>query len=174
MPRSVLEYIRRHLVALLALFFALAGSSYATTSRLLPPNSVGTRQVIDHSLLSRDFKKGQLPRGPKGPQGAPGPPGASATKLWAVVGGTGKLARGSGVTSASRYSGQARYAVDFNQNVSNCAYIAAIGEPGKGSSAGNGQASAIADVSSANRVNISTYSGTGVPTYHAFNLAVFC
>jgi len=31
-----------------------------------------------------------------------------------------------------------------------------------------------ADASSANRVNVSTYSGTGVPADHAFHLAVFC
>jgi len=105
MLRGVLHYIGRHHLALLALFFGLAGTAFAATNRMLPPNSVGTRQVIDHSLLSRDFRKGQLPHGPQGPQGPAGTPGASATKLWAVVGSNGKLARASGVTSASRYGG---------------------------------------------------------------------
>jgi len=174
MLRRVLHYIGRHHLALLALFFGLAGTAFAATNRMLPPNSVGTRQVIDHSLLSRDFRKGQLPHGPQGPQGPAGTPGASATKLWAVVGSNGKLARASGVTSASRYGGSPRYAVDFKGDVSKCAYIAAIGEARPGFSAGNGQASAIADASSANRVNVSTYSGTGIPADHAFHLAVFC
>ena len=61
--RRVFLHARRHLVAYLALFVALGGTSYASTSRLLPRNSVGTKQVINHSLLKVDFKAGQLPRG---------------------------------------------------------------------------------------------------------------
>jgi hypothetical protein len=43
---------------------------------LLPRNSVGTKQVIDHSLLKVDFKAGQLPRGAAGRQGAAGVQGS--------------------------------------------------------------------------------------------------
>lgn len=69
-------------LALIALFIALGGSSYAAFS--LPKNSVTTKQVKNHSLLRADFKRGQLPRGPQGepgvdgvpgPQGPQGPPG---------------------------------------------------------------------------------------------------
>ncbi len=94
------------LVALLALLIALGGAGYAAVS--LPRNSVGTAQlktsavtsakVRNYSLLAKDFRKGQLPRGaagedgatgatgptgpagapgPEGPQGATGPPGAT-------------------------------------------------------------------------------------------------
>ena len=72
-------------VALLALFIALAGTSYAAIK--LPANSVGTKtikngaihradlatnavdsaRVADHTLLARDFKAGQLPAGLPGP-----------------------------------------------------------------------------------------------------------
>lgn len=81
-------------VALIALFVALGGTTYAAIR--LPANSVGTKQlkngavtaqkVKDHSLLARDFKSGQLPQGvpgqqgPKGdsgPKGDPGPTGPS-------------------------------------------------------------------------------------------------
>jgi hypothetical protein len=81
MVASVTRHLRRNLVAYLALLFALSGTSYAAATALLPANSVGTRQVINHSLLKQDFKSGQLPRGPRGPagdpgdQGDPGPPG---------------------------------------------------------------------------------------------------
>ena len=61
-------------IALIALFFALAGTGYAVSR--LPKNSVTSIQVKDRSLLSRDFKAGQIPRGPQGPQGDPGAPGA--------------------------------------------------------------------------------------------------
>jgi hypothetical protein len=68
-------------VALVALFFALAGSGYAVSR--LPRNSVTSAQVKDYSLLKRDFRRGQLPRGPRGPQGIPGllgMPGAKGDK----------------------------------------------------------------------------------------------
>jgi hypothetical protein len=73
------------LVALLALFAALGGSSYAALQ--LPRGSVGTTQlrngavtspkVKNNSLLVRDFRASQrsLLRGPRGRQGAQGPQG---------------------------------------------------------------------------------------------------
>jgi Collagen triple helix repeat (20 copies) len=69
------RHLRRNAVAYVALLFALSGTSYAAGSKLLPANSVGTKQVINGSLLKKDFKSGQLPRGARGPQGAPGPRG---------------------------------------------------------------------------------------------------
>jgi hypothetical protein len=79
-----LGHLRRNLIAYVALFFGLSGTSFAAATTLLPPNSVGTRQVVDYSLLRKDFKRGQLQpgpagpvgeQGPQGPQGAQGPPG---------------------------------------------------------------------------------------------------
>jgi hypothetical protein len=78
MLASVFGHARRHLVACVALLFALSGTSYAAATKLLPKNSVGTRQVINGSLLKKDFKSGQLPRGARGargPAGATGPAG---------------------------------------------------------------------------------------------------
>jgi hypothetical protein len=74
------------LVALLALFVALGGSSYAALKlprasvggKALKKNSVTSPKVRDRSLLAKDFKLGQLPagpQGPQGPQGGQGPPG---------------------------------------------------------------------------------------------------
>jgi hypothetical protein len=65
--------------ATMALVLALGGTSYAAIK--LPANSVTTKTVKDRSLLSKDFKRGQLPAGRQGaagsagPQGAPGPAG---------------------------------------------------------------------------------------------------
>ena len=89
---------RRHVFALLALFVALGGSSYAATSYHVPRNSVGSAQVINGSLQKVDLTKKafaalngargaqgiqgpagpagfQGPQGPKGNTGAPGVPG---------------------------------------------------------------------------------------------------
>src|SRR5256714_4450175 len=65
-------------VACLALAVALGGTGYAAIT--LPRNSVTTVQVKDFSLLSRDFKRGQLPAGPQGPAGPAGPAGAAAPR----------------------------------------------------------------------------------------------
>ena len=45
-------------IACLALALSLGGTAYAVAR--LPANSVGTRQVTDHSLLTRDFHAGVL------------------------------------------------------------------------------------------------------------------
>jgi hypothetical protein len=79
-------------IACIALAISLGGTSYAAVK--LAPGSVGTRQlkrgavtslkVKDRSLMARDFKAGQLPRGlrglkgNKGDAGAPGAAGRSA------------------------------------------------------------------------------------------------
>jgi len=82
-----------NVTATMALIVALGGTSYAAIT--LPRNSVGTKQlkpravarsdiranavtsakVRNGSLLSKDFKAGQIPAGPAGPAGAPGPVG---------------------------------------------------------------------------------------------------
>jgi hypothetical protein len=82
-----------NVMATVAVFIALGGSSYAAVT--LSKNSVNTGQikngqvktadlgknavtgnkVADHSLLAKDFKLGQLPAGAQGPAGASGPQG---------------------------------------------------------------------------------------------------
>jgi hypothetical protein len=78
-------HLRANIVAYLALFVALGGTSYAAAK--LPANSVGTKQikknavsstkVKDGSLKAADFAAGQLPAGA---QGAKGDPGAAGSK----------------------------------------------------------------------------------------------
>jgi hypothetical protein len=55
-----------------ALAVALLGATplgHAALDLALPANSVGTAQVRDRSLLAKDFRRGQLPRGEQGPPG---------------------------------------------------------------------------------------------------------
>lgn len=72
-----------NVTATLALFVALGGTSYAVTK--LPRNSVGSSQVRDRSLQSKDLARGVVsktrgPRGPQGPAGGPGPPGTQGER----------------------------------------------------------------------------------------------
>jgi hypothetical protein len=147
-PRATAAYIRRHHLALLALFFALGGTAAAAGNALLPANSVGTRQVINGSLQTNDLagkaraalKGNRGPRGPAGAQGAQGPkgatgaqgvPGQPATKLFVAVDADGTLTKKSGATSASK-AGTGVYRVDFNTNITNCVYVATGGQDAGG------------------------------------------
>jgi hypothetical protein len=87
-------------VALVALFVALGGTSYATVALRLPAGSVGTLQLRNHavtrskigrdsitsalikprSLLASDFAAGQIPIGPAGPVGPAGAKGDKGDK----------------------------------------------------------------------------------------------
>src|SRR5215218_7081660 len=88
MAHTALDYLRRHHLALLALFIALGGTSYAAVS--LPRNSVGTSQlkasavtsakVKNRSLKAADFAKGTLRTGARGPQGQVGPAGTAGAR----------------------------------------------------------------------------------------------
>lgn len=91
-------------VALLALFVALGGSSYAAirlgknsvTSRNLvngqvkradiQNNAINSSKVEFLSLRASDFRPGQLPEGPQGPQGPKGDAGATNVKVRAASG----------------------------------------------------------------------------------------
>ncbi len=88
MLRRTTSYVKRHHLALFALFFALGGTSFAAGNALLARNSVGTAQVINGSLQTNDLSKNARtalkgdtgPRGPAGAQGAQGSPGAAGAQ----------------------------------------------------------------------------------------------
>jgi hypothetical protein len=74
----MLGYLRRHHVALLALFLALGGTSYAAAT--LPAKSVGTRELADHAVTKAKLARGAAvsgPRGARGPRGLVGRAGAT-------------------------------------------------------------------------------------------------
>jgi hypothetical protein len=84
---ALTSYLRRHHIALLALFIALGGTSYAATT--LSKGSVGARElkraavasaeVRNGSLMKRDLRPRLVARltGATGPAGPKGDPGAS-------------------------------------------------------------------------------------------------
>ena len=82
MGLRIASHIRANVVAYLALFFALGGTSFAAATTLVPRNSVGSRQVIDNSLRVRDFNRTQRARlrGPQGRQGNQGIQGIQGPK----------------------------------------------------------------------------------------------
>ena len=79
-----------HLIAFVALFFAIGGPSFAAnavgnaarliTGKQIKNSSITAADVKDGSLLLADFKGGQLPPGPVGPTGPMGPGGSQGPK----------------------------------------------------------------------------------------------
>jgi hypothetical protein len=142
------------LVALLALFVALGGTSYAAlsiTGEDVENSSLTGKDVRNKSLTRKDFNgsvrgpagpqgaKGaqgaqgpqgasgsQGPQGASGPQGPQGIPGADATKLFAHVTSSGTLHSGQGATAATRTS-LGSYAVTFNRSLVGCVAFAQVG-----------------------------------------------
>jgi hypothetical protein len=125
----------------------------------------------------------QGPQGPAGAQGPAGPAGArgangtngtngaNATTLWAVVNSNGTLNRGSRVTSVGRIGGGV-YEVIFNRDVSGCAYIGAVSDPGFGAAFGFFSASKRGG--QPNGIFIETTNSTGTVADQPFHVAVFC
>jgi len=180
--RGVLSYLRRHHVALLALFVALGGTAAAATA-LVPWNSVGTRQVINGSLQKADLSKKtvKLLKGNRGAPGAPGlrgaqgptgVAGAPATRLWAMVTSAGVLSRGSGVVSVTP-GATGSYVVVFDQNLSACGYLAQIADPGT-STPSLGQIATSLRFDNASAVQVTTANTSGAPAARPFTVAVFC
>lgn len=122
-------------IACLALLLALGGTSVAAI-QALPRNSVTSVQVKDSSLLAKDFKRGQIPRGatgpagPAGPQGPAGPAGGSATSKWALVRPDGGIAAQSGGIVLAAHPSTGVYILNFGSAVTGHPLLASAGYAG--------------------------------------------
>src|SRR4051812_26007764 len=122
------------IVALVALFFSVGGSAYGLiiTGRSIKNNTVTGADIRNHSLASRDIKHNGLGgaailESKLGPVPRAGT--ADGVFRQAVVTSAGLLARGRGVSSATR-TAPGRYQVIFDRDVRGCAYIATVGDAG--------------------------------------------
>ena len=85
MTKGFLRFMRRNTIALLALFLALGGTTYAASSSLIARNSVASPQVVNGSLQTKDLSKKARKalkgnRGLRGLTGAPGAKGATGAQ----------------------------------------------------------------------------------------------
>jgi hypothetical protein len=85
MTRGFLRFLRGNMIALVALFLALGGTTYAASTALIGKNTVASPQVVNGSLQTKDLSKKARKalkgnrglRGLRGPQGLPGAKGAT-------------------------------------------------------------------------------------------------
>jgi hypothetical protein len=82
MTKGFLRFLRRNTIALLALFLALGGTTYAASSALIARNSVASPQVVNGSLQTKDLsaKARKALKGNRGLRGVPGAPGANGVQ----------------------------------------------------------------------------------------------
>jgi hypothetical protein len=180
-------------IACCALLIVLGGTGYAAV-QALPRNSVTTVQVKDHSLLARDFKAGQIPRGqqgvpgPAGPQGPAGPTGpagaAGAGARWALVRPDGGIAAQSGGITLAAHPSSGNYFLSFPSAVNGHLILAAgayagdssdqRGETTAGPCAGGTEGRTCpTGFDTTSHVWIQTRANGGSPADHSFYIAVF-
>jgi len=184
-----------NVVATLALFIALGGTSYAALT--LPRDSVGvaqirkgavggselrskavaSRSIRDRSIGLRDISpatreslRGQRgARGPDGPAGAQGPNGVTYRTAVDSGGGT---SRGNAV-NASHLSGN-EYNVNFPRNVDDCVATATLAAVQNGPNFEDPPPGRITVAHLNGRVRVRTYDANGAPAELPFNVIVAC
>jgi hypothetical protein len=141
------KFTYSNVISTLCLILLLGGGT-AYASSELGKESVGTTQLkkaaVTPAKLSAAAKATLTgPQGATGPIGSQGPkgdtgakgdqgdrgekgdkgdPGSPATALWAVVASAGTIKSGSPAATGVIHSGTGSYAVEFNRDVSSCAY----------------------------------------------------
>jgi hypothetical protein len=179
-----------NVIATLALFIALGGTSYAVTS--LPRNSVGQKQIRknavgagelrsssvrsseisqrsirleDVSLSAQNSLRGQT--GPSGPQGSPGVP------FTAAVDAAGEVRSATAVNPSTHLaSGGGLYDVKFNRDMTACFAVATISRfSGTTAQPDNGE---IVTAVTTSGVTVRTRDSNGQPADRPFHLMVSC
>jgi hypothetical protein len=180
-----------NVMATVAVFIALGGSSYAALN--LPKNAVGAAQLKTGSVRASEVKNGSLGAGEltrkaraslrgqqgatglQGPKGDKGDKGDPATTLWAVLNSDGTLRKGSGVVSVSGAQGTLWATVKFNRNIDTCAILSSIGRTGAGFSSGETVADEfVANGFARDSVLVRTGDPAGTNAPRGVHLAVFC
>lgn len=183
-------------IACIALSIALGGTGYAATTQL-KRGSITTIHVKDRSLLAKDFRRGQIPRGPVGPPGPQGPqgpagaqgpagpqgPAGTANIRWAAVRADGGIAASSGGITLAAKPSAGQYLINFGSTTAGRLILTSSGYAGN-HVANRGETSAgpcgnppdgltCGTSDNNNTVLVQTRSPAGVLEDHAFYVAVF-
>ena len=188
--RSHLSYA--NVMATIAVFVALGGTSYAVAS--LPRDSVGskqirsnavgrsevrkgaimTRQVRDRSIALKDISRAARDslRGQTGRTGPQGPPGPGTLYAAALDSGGGVARRTPGVANVNK-AGTALYTIRIERDLSQCYAYATLSDVPGGVTASpqNGE---IVTAITGDTVTVRTRNSGGAPTDLPFHVLVSC
>jgi hypothetical protein len=161
----------------IALFLGMGGVSYglatgSVTSREIRNNTIRSRDIHNRTIRNKDVHRNTL-TGSRIRESTLGTvPTATGLSHFAVVTSAGILARGRGVSSATRI-GTGRYQVIFNRDVRSCAYVATQGSAGAVNPP-SGSISVASLASNVNGVEVHTFSSAPNAADRSFHLLVNC
>jgi len=170
-----------NVVATMALFVALGGSSYAALT--LPRNSVGAKQlkrdsVSKSELTSGSVRSSEIRNGSitvadvspnaqavlRGPAGPPGPAGVSLRSSIDVTG-----AQVAGNATLTEPAGPGKRLISFGSSVAGCTPTASLARIGSDPGAGS-----IVTAIEGSKIAVEMYNSAGVKANLPFNLLVAC
>ena len=160
---KLIHHLRHNAIAYLALFVALAGTSYGAFR--VPDASVGERQLVNHSIdpvkLNPRFIGGYV-------------------RKWATVDASGRLIASGGKVKVSMpdYLPPATYLVDWRTHpTSRCEALASLDEHDSSSQAlGSGSITSGTTQNSVRGVStvVATFGGDGTSKAESFDIALLC
>jgi hypothetical protein len=179
-----------NVMATLALFIALGGTSYAALT--LPKNSVGSKQIRKGSVRGSELRTGAVSsrsiknrtirtsdlalatraslRGAQGPPGAAGPSGVA---LRAIINSGGGRVAGNADRS-THAAGTNMYRIDFARDLSGCVFAATLAAVQNGASVEQPPAGRVTLEVSGREVIVKTYDASGSTAPVGFHLLGAC
>lgn len=174
-----------NVIATMALFVALGGSSYAALT--LPKNSVGAKQIKREAVGKSEIRSGAVrSRAIRNAaigvidlsadtqaalRGAPGPPGPAGVALRSAISSSGAQVAGNATASAP--AGTGKRLISFARDVSGCTPVATLAR-NPGGSVGNPGPGRIVVAIEGGKAAVETYDAAGTKTNLPFNLLVAC
>jgi hypothetical protein len=142
------NHLRANLIAYLALFVALGGTSYAAIT--LPAGSVGARQIRNNSITPNKFNASDI---------------KASVRYWAVIDGNGRVLEGSNPKPKTfGFAGSARGVVNWGPLRQKCFPVATIDDINPG----------FVTAYLTGEVELDTFDTTGAKAPRTVSLALIC
>jgi hypothetical protein len=166
-PKRILAFLRQNAIALLALFIALGGASYAAVK--VPAHSVGTRQLRNGSVTAKKLAKQSVTASKLDPNSI-----AGHIAEWAQIQSDDKVISSSPEGATVTNPQQTQFLVSWHRAIpSSCFAIANpanVVPPG----AASAQTLGTAGKGSSTYVIVDTFDARGTRAPESFNVVVIC
>ena len=167
MPHRILAYLRQNALALLALFVALGGASYAAIS--IPAHSVGTKQLRNGSVTSKKLAKHAVSAAKLDPRSI-----AGRIAEWAQIRSDGQVVSSSPQGATALDPQQGTFLVSWHRAIpSSCIAIAnpvnVVSTP-----SATAQTFATTGHGRSTSLPVETFDARGAQVSESFNVIVIC
>jgi hypothetical protein len=165
------------IIAVVALVAALAGTAVGgvTVSALKKGEKQQVKKIskrVSKKQAKKLDRKIELLPGPQGAQGEQGPQGEPAGTFWVFSNNGGGIVREKGVANIDTSGGTGLYEVEFEQDVSNCAWLATISRTAQAEPV-SGEIG-VRPTADPTKVMVHTWNDAGTPIINRFMLMATC